>query len=95
MNIEQVAEALGKPVSHIEAIARGYTKKGAEPRPIPTTFEMDEAHHATTLGGKHFVIRQRTVRAEGRAIYIVAGTVEQCPDAAAAERAACRLDGKA
>lgn len=62
MDIEEVARALGRPVSHVEAMARGYTKKGTEPRPIPTTFEMDEAHHATSLGGKHFVSRDTSLR---------------------------------
>lgn len=49
MNIGEVAAAFDKPVSHIEAIARGYSQTGHESRPIPTDFDLIENRHAAEL----------------------------------------------
>lgn len=78
MNIEEVAALLDKPVSHIETMARGYTKKGAQPRPVPTEFEVGEAYYPTDLSGSFLVVHRITVSAEGRVIYMAGRTVAQC-----------------
>ena len=92
MNIEEVAAAFDKPVSHIEAIARGYSQTGHESRPIPTDFDLIESYHAAELGGTHVVIRQQQLLAGGQEIYLASSAVEHCENAETAKRRADELN---
>lgn len=91
MNIAEIAAALGKPIPHIEQIARGYVKRGEPVPPLPRNYALTDQYYACEVGQKHLAIHRRVVTGDGREIFVVArtiGTFESRSEAeAAAERA--------
>lgn len=92
MNIIEVAAALGKPVSHIEQIARGYVKRGEMAPAPPTDFAIRDHYYACAVGDRHLAIHRRAVVGDDREIFVVARTLGTFPcraEAQAAADAAC------
>lgn len=91
LTIEEAAAAFGKPVSHIEAVARGRKLKGKETLVIPTRFTVETRLFVSPLGDNFLAVTRRELWGDGRLIWAIEhspGVFETEADAEAAFRQA-------
>jgi len=90
LSLAEAAEALGKPEAVLLAMARGYTRKGGDPRPDPGRFEIEHRRVVRRIGAAHAVMSRVELRADGRLIYAAEQSEAICASAAEAAAALTR-----
>lgn len=71
LTLEQAAAAFGRPVGHIEAVARGRKLKGKETLAVPTRFTVETYRFVSPFGDRFQAVTRRELWGDGRLIWAI------------------------
>ncbi len=71
LSIEEAAAAFGRPVGHIEAVARGRKMKGQPTLAVPTRFTVETRRFVSPFGDRFLPVTRRELWGDGRLIWAI------------------------